>query len=183
MPARTLALAQGLAAGNHRGGNAVLYTSQVPFLVDQGNLIARQLSQIGLQVTVTPLAPATLDAVAGRPGAPYDMLLTRYTPLYPDPAEVIVRLLAGENARRPSGNTNFAYFESPTYNRRIAAADEVSGAARFRAFSELDGDIMRMAAPWAPLYEGSSWLFISKRVGCLKLQPEFRLDYAALCLT
>jgi peptide/nickel transport system substrate-binding protein len=178
-----LTLARGLAAGNLRGGKAVLYTSQVPFLVDQANLIAGQLSQIGLDVTVTPLAPATLDVIAGTPGAPYDMLLTRYSPLYLDPAQVIVTLLAGENARKPAGNTNFAYFDNPTYNQRMAAADQLSGAARLRAFSELDADIMRDAAPWAPLYEGSSWLFVSKRVGCLKLQPEFRLDYPAVCLT
>jgi peptide/nickel transport system substrate-binding protein len=177
-----LKLARSLAAGNLRGGKAILYTSAVPFLVDEANLIARQLSQIGLDVTVMPLAPATLDARAGTRGAPYDMLLTRYAPLYRDPAEVIVRLLAGENARKPAGNTNFAYFDSPTYNRRIAAADRLTGAKRLRAFSALDADIMGNAAPWAPLYEGSSWLFISKRVGCLKLQPEFRLDYAAVCL-
>jgi peptide/nickel transport system substrate-binding protein/oligopeptide transport system substrate-binding protein len=177
-----LTLAQSLAAGNLRGAKAALYTSQVPFLVNQANLIAGELSRIGLDVKVTPLAPATLDAIAGTRGAPYDMLLTRYSPLYFDPAQVIVRLLAGENARNPAGNTNFAYFDSPAYNRRMAAADRLSGPARLRAFSELDAEIMRNAAPWAPLYEGSSWLFISKRVGCLKLQPEFRLDYAAVCL-
>lgn len=177
-----LALARGLAAGNLRGGKAVLYTSGVPFLVNQANVIARQLSEIGLNVSVTPLAPATVDAVAGTRGAPYDMVLTRYNPLYPDPADVIVRLLDGANARGSMGNTNFAYFDNPTYNRRIEAADELSGDSRLRAFSLLDADIMRNAAPWAPLYEGSSWLFVSKRVGCLKLHPEFRLDLAAVCL-
>ncbi len=177
-----LTLARSLAAGNLRGGKAILYTSQLPFLVDQANLIAHQLSQIGLEVKVTPFAPATLDAVAGTRGAPYDMLLARYSPLYPDPAEVIVTLLAGENARKPTGNTNFAYFDNPMYNRRIAAADRLSGAARLRAFSELDADIMRNAAPWAPLYEGSSWFFISKRVGCYKPQLEFP-NWAAVCLT
>jgi ABC-type transport system substrate-binding protein len=177
-----LKLARSLATGNLRGAKAVLYTSQIPFLVDEANVIARNLSQIGLQVTIAPLAPAVIDARAGTPGAPYDMVLTRYMVQYPDPAEVIIRLLAGENARRPAANTNFAYFDSPTYNRQMAAADRLAGPGRLRAFAALDANIMRNAAPWAPLYEGSSWLFVSKRVGCLQLHPVFRLDYAAVCL-
>jgi peptide/nickel transport system substrate-binding protein len=174
--------ARRLAAGNLRGGKAVLYADQTPFLLDQANIIARQLVQIGLQVTVTPLAPAVLNARAGTAGAPYDMVLTRYFLHYPDPADVLIRLLAGENARRPAGNTNFAYFDSPRYDRRMAAADRLTGSARLQALSKLDAEIMRDAAPWAPLYEGSNWLFISKHVGCFKLHPVFRLDLAAMCL-
>jgi peptide/nickel transport system substrate-binding protein len=174
--------ARSLANGHLRGRKAVLYADQTPFLVAQANVIARQLGQIGLDVTVTPLAPAVLNARAGTPGAPYDLLLTRYFLHYPDPADTIIRLLAGENARRPAGNTNLAYFDSPRYNRRMAAADRLTGSARLQALSKLDAEMMRNAAPWAPLYEGSNWVFISKHVGCFKLHPVFRLDLAAMCL-
>jgi peptide/nickel transport system substrate-binding protein len=174
--------ARSLASRNLRGRKAVLYADQTPFLVDQANVIARQLGQIGLDVKVTPIAPAVLNARAGKPGEPYDMLLTRYFLHYPDPADVIVRLLAGANARRPVGNTNFAYFDSPRYNRRMAAADGLTGSARLESLSKLDAEIMRNAAPWAPLYEGSNWLFISKHVGCFKLHPIFRVDFGAMCL-
>ena len=64
----------------------------------------------------------------------------------------------------------------------MAAANRLSGAARQKAFSELDATLMRDAAPWAPLYEGSTWLFLSNRVGCLKLHPVFRMDLAAMCV-
>lgn len=171
-----------LAAGNLRGGKAVLYTSQVPFLVDQAQVIARELIRIGLDVSVIPMAPLTLDAKAGTRGAPFDMVLARYQVEYPDPADVIVHLLGGINARKPTGNTNFAYFDDPAYNRRMAMDERLTGAARLRAFSRLDADLMRRAAPWAPLFEGSSWLFVSKRVGCLKLHPVFRFDLAAMCV-
>jgi hypothetical protein len=56
------------------------------------------------------------------------------------------------------------------------------GSARLRAFSKLDADIMRDRAPWAPLYETSAWLLVSKRVGCLKVQAVFIRDLAAMCL-
>jgi ABC-type transport system substrate-binding protein len=174
--------ARRLASGNLRGGKAVLYADQTPFLVDQANIVARQLGKIGLDVTVTPLAPAVLNARAGTPGAPYDMLLTRYFLHYPDPADVMIRLLAGENARRSAGNTNLAYFDSPTYDRRMAEADRLAGPARLQALSKLDAEIMRDAAPWAPLYEGSVWLFVSPHVGCVKRHPVFRIDLAAMCL-
>lgn len=180
--APNLQLAQSLAAPNTRGGRAVLYTSAVPALASLASVIAGELSQIGLHVTVTPLAPGVIDAKAGTRGAPYDLLLTRYDMQYPDPADVMIKLLAGKNARRPAGNTNLAYFDNPTYNLRMAAADRLSGAARTRAFSQVDASIMRHAAPWAPLFEGSRWLFVSSRVGCLKVHPVFRLDYAGVCL-
>jgi peptide/nickel transport system substrate-binding protein len=174
--------AESLADGNLRGGKAALYTSQALYLPDVAKVIARQLGQIGLEVTVTPLAPAVINAKAGTPGEPYDMVLTQYDVQYPDPANVVIRLLAGENARRPAGNTNWAYFDSSTYNRRMAAAHRLTGSARLQAFSKLDAEIMRTQAPWAPLYEGSRWNFISKRVGCVKLHPISGLDYAATCL-
>jgi peptide/nickel transport system substrate-binding protein len=174
--------AKSLANGNLRGGKAALYTSQAFNLPDVARVIARQLGQIGLEVAPTPLAPAVINARAGTPGAPYDMLLTQYGVQYPDPADVLVRLLAGENARRPAGNTNFAYFDNSTYNRRMAAAQRLTGSARLQAFSKLDAEIMRTEAPWAPLYEGSRWQFISTRVGCVKMHPVFKLDFAAVCL-
>jgi hypothetical protein len=51
-----------------------------------------------------------------------------------------------------------------------------------REFSKLDADMMRNEAPCAPLFEASSWLFISKHVGCFRVHPMFRLDYPAVCL-
>lgn len=174
--------AKSLANGNLRGGKATLYASKALNLPDVAKVIARQLDRLGLEVAVTELAPAVINARAGTPGEPYDMLLTWQTVLYPDPANVVIRLLAAENARRPTGNMNFAYFDNPTYNRRMAAAQRLTGSARLQAFSKLDAEIMRTQAPWAPLYEGSSWQFISKRVGCLKLHPVFLLDYAATCV-
>src|SRR5262249_31328787 len=81
----------------------------------------------------------------------------------------------------PSGNANVAYFDLHAYNRRMAADARLSGPARFRAFSQLDADIMRNQAPWAPIAEGSSWRFVSKRVRCGRLRPVLGLVYRDLC--
>jgi ABC-type transport system substrate-binding protein len=184
LAAPNLKRAKSLAAGHLNSGKATLWVSQVPGadLVGQANVIARQLSEIGLTVSVIPMSPQVIDAKAGTPGAPYDMVLTRYFLHYPDPSDMLIRLLGGENASKPAGNTNVAYFNNTKYNRDMAAADRLTGRARLHAFSNLDAKIMRTAAPWAPLYEGSHWLFVSKHVGCLKAHPVFRLDLAAICL-
>lgn len=175
-----LKLARRLAAGNLRGGKAVLWTS--PASLDLAAIIVRNLREIGLEVEVKTLSNEVINARAGTPGASYDMDLGTFPLEYPDPANVIIRLLAGENARKSAGNTNYAYFDVPAYNRRMAAADRFTASARSRAFSNLDADIMRKEAPWAPLSEVSSSLFVSTRVGCVKMHPVFRLDVAAMCL-
>jgi peptide/nickel transport system substrate-binding protein len=178
-----LVRARRLADGNTRSGKAVLYVFGIPALLDRAQVIVRNLRQIGLDVSIKPFSPAVIDAKTGTPGEPYDMVLTRYRLDYTDPANLILRLLAGANARKPSGNTNAAYFDNPAYNRRMAAANRLVGLARLRAFSKLEADIMRDQAPWAPTFEGSWWLLFSERVGCINVDPVFRLDWPTACLT
>ena len=72
--------ARSLATGNLRGEGCALRGLRSPrSWSTRRNAIARQLGQIGLEVTVMPLAPAVLETRVGLPGAPYDMALTRPT--------------------------------------------------------------------------------------------------------
>ena len=69
------------------------------------------------------------------------------------------------------------------FNRRMEAAERLSGGARYAAFGKLDADIMRQAAPWAALYVPTVREFVSSRVGCYVFQPAFALmDLANVCL-
>jgi peptide/nickel transport system substrate-binding protein len=179
--------ARQLARGNLRGGRAVLWATPAAapgrsIWPAETQVVVTNLRAIGLDVEVKVMAPDVLDAKAGIPGAPYDMLLSEWPLSYPDPENALVLRLGGEYARKSSGNWNLAYFDEPAYNRRMVAVDRLTGTARFRAFAKLDADIMRNEAPWAPLYEHSTWLLVSKRVGCLRNQPVFVRDFAAMCL-
>jgi peptide/nickel transport system substrate-binding protein len=174
-----------LAQGNLRGGRAVLWTTPATapgrsIWPAETQVIVSNLRAIGLGVDVQVMAPDVLDAKAGIPGARYDMLLSEWPLDYADPGDALIRELGGQHAREPSGNRNFAYFNEPAYDRRMAAADRLHGAARLRAFSKLDADIMRNEAPWAPLYQSSGWLLVSKRVSCVGKTA--RVDFAAMCL-
>jgi ABC-type transport system substrate-binding protein len=177
-----LARARQLAQGNLRSGEAVLYTPLGAIFPDIAQVIASNLSAIGLDVQVKLMDGAVIDAKAGVPGEPYDMILGGMSLDYPDPDNALVRLLGGANARQPAGNENFAYFDDPVYNQRMAAADRLTGPARLKAFSRLDADIMRYQAPWAPLFEESHWILYSKRVGCLKNQPVILRDFGGMCV-
>jgi peptide/nickel transport system substrate-binding protein len=179
-----LARARKLAAGNLRGGKAILYAAaSTPGILDQANVIVRNLREIGVDVAVRPMSLDVLNARAATPGEPYDMILAPFPPQgYLDPASMLVRLLGGENGRKPSGNDNFAYFDNAAFNRKLAAANRLLPPKRYRVFSRLDAQIMRTQAPWAPLFENTHTLLVSKRVGCLKLHPAYVRDYAAMCV-
>jgi peptide/nickel transport system substrate-binding protein len=188
--------ARRLAAGHLRGGNAVLYTPADRLRPAMAAVIADDLAKIGLNVQIKQFAPAVMMARVETRGEAFDMVLGHWGDdllgprlpeldppiLYPDPAQMIVRYLGGENARQPTGNENVAYFDLPAYNRRMAAAARLSGPARFRAFSQLDADIMRNQAPWAPIAEASGSLFVSNRVGCLHLLPVVHYALGDICL-
>jgi peptide/nickel transport system substrate-binding protein len=82
-----------------------------------------------------------------------------------------------------SGNTNNSYFDQPTFNARLDAAGRLSGAARYRAYGQLDVDLARDAAPLVayallPVNE-----LFSARIGCQVFQPSYlRMDLAGLCI-
>ena len=83
---------------------------------------------------------------------------------------------------RPANNTNFAYFNDPEYNRRIAEVDAMPSPARESAFGLLDAEIARDAAPWAAYAVPNDRYYFSDRVGCQLYAPAYTLNLAALCL-
>ncbi len=92
-----------------------------------------------------------------------------------------VRLLDG-SIIRPANNANFAYFDDPEYNAKIAAANELHGEEREAAFGALDVEIARDAAPWASYAVPNDRYYFSDRVGCQLYSPAYTLNLAALCL-
>jgi hypothetical protein len=99
---------------------------------------------------------------------------------YFDPYDFI--FLVDGTTIRPANNVNFSYFNSKTYNRKIARAKTLVGTARYRAFSNLDVDIARNAAPLATFGSRNDRHYVSARTGCYHYHPVFTWDYATLCL-
>ena len=154
----------------------VLYALNTSFGVGFAQVFAFNLKQIGIDVTVRFFDLANLAQRARTRGEPYDVVFQPWTVDYPDPASFFV-LLQSESI----GGVNWANLDDPTVDARIDAANRLTGAARRRAWADLDADLMRDNPPWAPFLHRNQRNFVSKSVGCFFLHPVYREDLAAIC--
>ena len=153
--------ARQLAAGA-RDEITVLHTTS-PTSIARAQIIKFNLEQIGLSVTLKPQPFAVAIRTAGTRGSDFDMFLIAWFADYPDPFDFINVLLDGQNIQ-DANNSNYAYFNNAKYNKAMTDAAKLSGQARYDAYGKLDVDLMKNAAPWAPLSNGNVREFISNRV-------------------
>ena len=173
--------ARSLAAGQTRGGDGVFYCGNRSPTVEGCQIVQANLRNIGLDMDIKLFPQPTMFALAGRRGEPFDLVATGWHMDYFDPYDFI--FLVDGTTIRPSSNVNFSYFDSPTFNRRIARAKTLVGIARYRAFSKLDHDLVRNAAPLATFGTPNARHYVSTRVGCYYNHPVYSWDYRGLCLT
>jgi ABC-type oligopeptide transport system substrate-binding subunit len=158
----------------------VLYTWNNRFGVEFGQLLAFELSQIGIDVDVKSFEMVALEERTSRRGEPYDVSLHGWVADYADGAGFLIPLLSGRRLRQP-GHSNFSYFDDPKTNARIEAAGRLGSAARRRAWAALDVDLMRTNPPWAPFIHGTNRAFVSRSFGCYLSHPVYAVDLAAAC--
>ena len=177
-----LARARELARGHLRDGKVVLYTtgtSQLP--VQAAQIAARQLAQIGLDVTVKQI-PAHITSVnyletLTAPGAGWDMALVLWTPNIPD-AHAYLNLLIESQL---FGGETISRLRSKSATAALGRAVRLpQGRARDRAYAAVDATLSRDVAPVAPLNVVHEATLVSARVGCIVLRPV--LDLAVACL-
>ena len=149
----------------------VLHTTS-PTSVARAQIVKYNLEQIGLSVTLKPQPFAVAIKTAGTRGSDFDMFLVAWFADYPDPFDFINVLLDGQNIQA-ANNSNYAYLNSPRYNKLMTDASKLSGAARYDAYGKLDVDLMKNAAPWAPLSNGNVREFISSRVSNYLFHPVY----------
>jgi ABC-type transport system substrate-binding protein len=149
----------------------VLHTT-APTSVARAQIVKYNLEQIGLNVTLKPQPFAVAIKTAGTRGSEFDMFLIAWFADYPDPFDFINVLLDGQNIQE-ANNSNYAYLNSPKYNKLMTDASKLSGAARYDAYGKLDVDLMKNAAPWVPLSNGNVREFISSRVANYLFHPVY----------
>ena len=177
---RNLARARRLARGH--GGHAVLLACSEPACREVAELIRTELAPIGISVEIKTMSSYyAIFNRTGIRGEPFDMALDVWLPVYPDPSDVLNYLFDGRSIRAVANN-NHSYFDDPVYNRKLAAAARLTGPHRYTAYRALETDLLRNAAPSAPLFNSSEADFFSDRVGCQVFQPIYQIDLAALCL-
>jgi peptide/nickel transport system substrate-binding protein len=172
--------AKGLMKGRHL--KMTLYSTNDTIAQGQDQVIVANLKAIGIDVTARPLPFSSLLATIGDPTESYDLVLIGWVADYPDPVDFINILFDGNNIASQNNN-NLALLDDPVFNKRMEAAERLSGAKRYAAFGKLDVDIMRNASPWAALYIPTVRELVSARVGCYIFQPAFAaMDLANVCL-
>jgi ABC-type transport system substrate-binding protein len=181
--------ARRLAAGSTRHGRAVFYCgnrSPQPMIC---NGIVAQLREIGI------VADLKLEPRVGwgwpyrNRGEPFDLHLIAV-----DGGAYRLQRIDGPfdpytwfekvdgSTLQPAGNVNLSYFNDSRYNRRLRAAKQLAGARRYRAFANLDRDLMRTAAPIAPIGQLNERHYVSARTGCYHHHPVYGFDLPAICL-
>ena len=166
-----------LARGHLRSGKATLYVADLPLTVGLGQVLQKNLEQIGLEVQVTPIPQPAYQARITTPGEPFDIAFF-VTPSvdYYDPYAFLNLYFES----RFIGRTNASNLRSAKYDGRLRAASRLRGDERLRAYGQLDVDLMRDVAAVVPLTYIREPTLVSKRVGCVLLRPA--LDLAAVCL-
>ncbi len=175
-----LSQARNLASGQTRGGDGVFYCSNRAPSPARCQVVQANLRSIGLNMDIRLFPRATQFELAGRKGEPFDMTLEGWHMDYFDPYDFI--FLVDGSTIRPANNVNFSYFNSPSFNRKITRAKTLVGTERYRAFSNLDHDLVRNGAPLATYASPNDRHYVSARTGCYHYHPVFTWDYAALCL-
>jgi ABC-type oligopeptide transport system substrate-binding subunit len=176
-----LAAAKKLAQGHTGDGNVVLYESNRGASPLRAQIIQYNLAQIGLKVDTKLFARAVQLQKEGTRGEPFDITDEAWSADYADPYDFINVLLDGRNIQEQN-NTNFAYLNDPKFNKQMADAALLSGAARYKAYGNLDVALMSQAVPWAPRSNANNRMLVSKRVGCFSYSAIYTVDLAALCL-
>jgi peptide/nickel transport system substrate-binding protein len=178
--------AKKLAAGNLRGGAAVLYVANDPVALRRADAIQTELAQIGLTVEIQSFPRPVLTTKTATRGEPFDLTLTGWVSLYSDPEDFLVRTLDGRSIG-PQNNFDVAYFDAPAINSALAAAQRLPIPQRYQAFGRVETTVLRDYAPVVPLFNPYNYLFLSSRVGCYSAAGGAALgaglpDWGSFCL-
>ena len=157
-----------------RSRTAVLYTCNYPTCQQQAQIIRNDLAPIGIHLNVKTFPWFALFDRVGRAGEPFDLATVGWTADYPDPSAILNPLLS-------EGPPSFPTLDDPTYQRRLAATERLTGPRRYLAYSRLALDLARDAAPLVVFSNPGRSDFFSGRIGC-QTYGLYGLDLAALCL-
>ena len=174
--------AKRLAGGQRR--TAVLYAYNEPDSARVAQIVKNNLKAIGIDVDIKLFSRGVFFKRTSKANEPYDMAILAWFADNADPANFL-GLLDGRALHEDSHLSvfpNLARFDDPTFNRRLVAAERLSGPRRYIAYTRLEHDLARDEAPWIAFGNETSHDFFSARVGCQVYQPVYGIDLGALCI-
>jgi YVTN family beta-propeller protein len=170
--------ARRLAGNRHR--TAVLYASDSTSSLKRAQVLVRNLASIGIDVEVKTFPGTVLAAKEATKGEPFDIAENSWSADYFDPFNFLNQLF-DPNIKPAALSVDASRFDEPLYNRRLESAAKLTGAARYRAYAQLDIDLTRNASPIVVWGNPATEDLFSARMGCQAYGP-YGVDLAALCI-
>jgi ABC-type transport system substrate-binding protein len=145
------------------GQTAVIFHSTTSLATNISQVVAYNLSKIGMKTVDKPVPLAIYYKTLGTRGVDMDVARAGWCADYFDPFDYINVNLDGRSIQAQN-NTDYSYLNSPKLNAQMDAAANLSGAARTRAYEKLDYTIMKDYAPWVPYAIVNDTFLVSSRV-------------------
>jgi peptide/nickel transport system substrate-binding protein len=174
--------AANLAKGHTGNGEAVLYTFAESYGPLWAQVVQFDLKQIGIDVKVQPYPRNVQIGKIETRGEPFDIGINGWGADYADPYDFLNVLLDGSKLQA-ANNVNISYLNYNDINGQLQQASALAGKSRLDRYGNLDGQIMKDVAPYAPILNGNVRWFVSARLGCYTFQPVLAVpNLTALCL-
>jgi ABC-type transport system substrate-binding protein len=145
-------------------------------------LLRSWLSQAGFDVDDRTISSGYFTQL-GKRGTEYDLAIAGWCQDFPDPYDYLNKLLSGATIQ-DAQNNNLSYFDNPSVNRKLRAAARLRPPQRYKVYGNLDVEVMRKYAPWAPFEILNDRNFFSARVDTksIRTNPVYLLDLAQFAL-
>ncbi len=167
-----------------RGKRVVVWNHDVAADLPFTEYLASVLRKLGFKVRERVLTASDYWATLGEGTTRAQIGFADWFQDYPHPLDWFGVLLNGQQIR-PTHNDDYAYFDSPSVNRKIDALTrqpKLTSKVDAR-WAQLDLQVMRLA-PWAPFLNRKETDFFSARVdlGCYVNNVLYEFDYATICV-
>jgi peptide/nickel transport system substrate-binding protein len=145
-----------------RGASLDLYYNALsPNRTHQAELMQSELTAVGAKVTMDPESTGDYYGPLETKGTKYNVSRGGWCADYFDPFDYINVNFDGRSIQ-PTGNTDYTYFNSAAFNKKMDAAAAKTGKARAKAYAALDKLLMTKYMP-AAVYEFDNNRYLSSK--------------------
>jgi ABC-type transport system substrate-binding protein len=174
-----LKAARELAKGHTRSRKAVLFTRDSTVDLEHAEILRRNLKAIGIELEIKTFPGQAIFTALETGQHEFDIGRIGWGQLDGPGDPSLLSIFDGRTIGT-SDNANLSYFNSTKVNRLLDEASRLAGQRRYDAYHKLDVQISRDAAPGIPYAFQNAIEFVSRRTGCVVLNPLF--DLTAACL-
>ncbi len=167
-----------IAEANPSDRDVTVWTNNAAPNDEAGEYYEQVLEKLGFHATLKDINPTDYFTVIGNASTPnLDTGWGNWLLDYPHPNDYFGPQLSEEGIA-PTGSTNWARFDDPSLNQKIARLGrEQLGPKQEAEYAELDREVMEQA-PWAPFGNLSYGIFVAKPIDLEKViySPIFGQD-------